>query len=93
MHHKRRTMFNRVAQVWCRCRVVDDQWNACASADFCQTVEVGDMPPGLAIVSQKDRARVVVDRRFDRAASSMSTKVADQPKRLIVWLNCVIVPP
>ena len=30
---------------------------------------------------------------FTASRSSKSTKVADQPKRLKVWLNWVIVPP
>ena len=30
---------------------------------------------------------------FTASSSSRSTKVQDQPKRLKVWLNWVIVPP
>ncbi len=50
-------------------------------------------PPGLAMASPK-MARVSSSMAALTAAwSSKSTKVQDQPKRFIVWLNCVIVPP
>ncbi len=50
-------------------------------------------PPGLAMVSQK-RARVSESIAASMAAgSSKSTNLADQPNRLIVCENCVIVPP
>ena len=50
-------------------------------------------PPGLAIDSQKI-ARVSSSTAAPTAArSSMSTNLADQPKRRNVWVNCVTVPP
>ena len=50
-------------------------------------------PPGFAIDSQKT-ARVLSSIAFSSAfKSSKSTNFADQPKRLIVWLNWVTVPP
>lgn len=50
-------------------------------------------PPGLATLSQKI-ARVLPSASASRPArSSVSAKRADQPKRRMVWVNWVTVPP
>ena len=50
-------------------------------------------PPGLAMASPKTARVSSSMAALTASRSSKSTKVHDQPKRLIVWLNCVIVPP
>jgi hypothetical protein len=63
------------------------------SASACDGIEIGDVTARIGDGFAEDGAGVVIHRRLDRARSSKSTNLADQPKRLIVWLNWVIVPP
>ena len=56
--------------------------------------DVGDIAARVGDRFAENGARIAIDAAFDAPSrSSKSTNFADQPKRLIVWVNCVIVPP